>query len=155
VIFKQQMVEKILVGEKTVTRRPVRKERIQPFGRFGEFATVGRICRYQVGRDYAVQPAIEDGSGKGRGGKEVARIRVLEVDRFALEPCGYTLSLLVEEGRREGFKDWFAFRDYWRALYGNFDPTQLVDRIEFELIPESVQPTQEAAGAAPEGASHR
>lgn len=118
-IFKPEMVEKILAGEKSVTRRPVKPGN-------SLHGPDCRPCKYKVGKDYAVQP--------GRGQKAVARIRVVAVQRTALEPSNYTLSLLVREGRREGFADWQAFRDYWRALYRSFDATQLVDRIEFELL---------------------
>lgn len=50
-IFGPEMLEKVLSGEKTVTRR--------------------RTSRYVVGREYAVQP--------GRGKKHVAHVKVLGV----------------------------------------------------------------------------
>lgn len=130
-IFKPEMVEKILAGEKTVTRRPVKYERIQPFGGFTELVEVARACRYEVGKDYAVQPVIEEGPGKGRGGKEVARLFVV---RIAREPLGGGLDRSISEAEREGFEDWPAFVLYWQGLYGSYDPNQLVDRIEFERV---------------------
>lgn len=58
-IFKPEMVEKILAGEKTVTRRPARA--------YG---------RYAAGRDYALQP--------GRGKFSVGRILIEAADLTAL-----------------------------------------------------------------------
>lgn len=129
--FRKELIEKILAGEKTVTRRPVKYERIQPFGGFTELVEVTRVCRYEAYKDYAVQPVIEEGPGKGRGGKEVARIFVTRIDR---EPLGGGLDWSISEAEREGFEDWPAFREYWTNLYGSYDPTQLVDRIEFQLL---------------------
>jgi hypothetical protein len=31
---------------------------------------------------------------------------------------------------------WPEFAAYWGKLYGDYDPTQLVHRIEFELVEE-------------------
>lgn len=112
-IFKLEMVEKILAGEKTVTRRPV------------EYVTWRRDarCRYEVGKDYAVQP--------GGGKKAVARIRVTDVRR------GLLAGVDTADAIREGFGGRGGFVVYWTGIYGSFDSTQLVDRIEFELLPES------------------
>lgn len=104
-IFKPELVEKILVGEKTETRRKANPDGSQ---------------RYRPGRTYAVQP--------GRTEKGVARIRVLSAEREALEE-------ITEEGaRREGFEDLAAFFDYWRGLYGKVSHSQEVWVIRFELV---------------------
>jgi hypothetical protein len=115
-IFSEPLLAKVLDGSKTVTRRPVKE------------AASGALhgdrwlpCRYEVGKTYAVQP--------GRGQKAVARIRILDICR---KPLGYYM--LTAECVREGFTHFTAFRNYWIALYGSYDPTQLVDRIEFELV---------------------
>jgi hypothetical protein len=121
VIFKPEMVEKILAGEKTVTRRPVKLEIDATWGQ--EPIRRALPSRYVVGKDYAVQP------GRGRPG--VARIRILGVTRTALQPHE---SWRAEEAQREGFETWQAFVDYWLSLYRRIDLTQLVDRIEFELL---------------------
>lgn len=124
-IFKPEMIDKILAGQKTVTRRPV-KTRPSIHDEAGEPLP----CKYKVGRTYALQPVIEDGPGKGRGGKSVGRIRILSVLTIPL--CHQLTEL---EAAREGFGGFRAFRDYWEGeLYGTYDPTQLVHRIEFELI---------------------
>ena len=119
-IFKPEMVEKILAGEKTVTRRPVKFKSELPPGAPGP-VRVEQPCRYEVGKTYAVQP--------GRGQKGVGRIRVLAVRR---KPLGHYM--LTDETLREGFQSFTRFRAYWERLYGSYDPTQLVDRIEFELV---------------------
>lgn len=117
-IFREEMVAKILAGEKTVTRR-----RIWRLSSTGQFFP----CRYQVGKTYAVQP--------GRGKKAVARIRILDVRR------GLIAGVDEAEARAEGFRGMVPdyppheeFQDYWANLYGSYDGTQLVDRIEFELV---------------------
>jgi hypothetical protein len=113
VIFRPEMVDKILAGEKTVTRRPVKLLGYQP-------NPAQMPCRYEVGKDYAVQP--------GRGLKAVARIRVSDVRREQL------FAIDTADARREGFDGGPEFAAYWRKLYGSFIPTQLVDRIEFQLL---------------------
>lgn len=113
-IFKPELIEKILAGEKTVTRRPVKLEDD------GYGGAIFLPCRYVPGRTYAFQP--------GRGQKGVGRIRVLCVGRIPL------IRIDANDARREGFRTAGEFRRYWTALYGSFDPTQPVDRIEFELV---------------------
>ena len=125
-IFGEKLLPKVLDGSKTVTRRPVKPGN-------SLHGPDWRPCKYEVGRTYGVQPVIKDGPGKGRGGKSVARIRVKSVRR---EPLGHQLT--ISEAAKEGFGGFRAFRDYWEGeLYGSYDPTQLVDRIEFELVPDS------------------
>jgi hypothetical protein len=109
VIFRPQLVEKILAGEKTETRR-----KVGPDGK----------RRYRPGRTYAVQP--------GRTEMGVARIRVLSAEPEALKE-------VTEEGaRREGFGNRAEFLDYWRGLYGAADPEQAVWVVRFELVVGSV-----------------
>jgi hypothetical protein len=127
VIFHEPLLAKVLAGEKTVTRRQVKWEDTG-------FEVRNRSCKYEVWKTYAVQPVIEDGPGKGRGGKEVARIFVKDVTR---EMLGGGLDWTISEAEREGFENWPDFVIYWQGLYGSYDPTQLVDRIEFELVPDS------------------
>lgn len=133
-IFKPEMVEKILAGQKTVTRRPVKFKMELPPGAPAP-VKVEQDCRYEVGETYAVQP--------GRGQKAVARIRILSVSRELL------LALNTLDARREGFDGGPEFAAYWTKLYGSFDPTQLVHRIEFELVQpgeQAAQPNREEAG---------
>lgn len=106
-IFAPDMVDEILAGRKTVTRRPYK----------------GGDCRYVPGRTYAVQP--------GRGKAGVARIQIVDVD---LQCLGHIDNA---DARREGFPDKGAFMAYWRRLYdGQFFRGQLVWRIEFTTTKE-------------------
>ena len=65
-LFGDDLAAKVLAGEKTVTRR--------------------KPGKYRAGRSYSVQTKIKDGPGKGRGGKQLARIGVLGVS--LPEPVG-------------------------------------------------------------------
>jgi hypothetical protein len=125
VIFKPELVDKILAGEKTVTRRRVKYEVDHTWGQ----APIRRElpCRYVVGKTYALQT--------GRGQKAAGRIRILSITRTFLQPN--TKTMQAKEARREGFKDWDAFREYWLRLYRRFNATSTVDRIEFELAASS------------------
>lgn len=122
-IFRPELVEKILAGEKTITRRKVQY-------RFSESLLGGKArikvklpCRYKEGRAYAIQP--------GRGQGAVGRLRVVNV---STEELGGGLDWSTSEAEREGFDGWPEFAEYWTKLYGDYDPAQLVHRIEFELV---------------------
>lgn len=125
-IFKQVLVDQILAGNKTMTRRPV-KPRSQSFG---GVTVRARTCAYQVGKTYAVQP--------GRGKKQVARIRVLAVRRERW------IDISVGDARAEGFPlpDSGAkpdaarveFYSYVQGLYPDLDLTTECWVIEFELV---------------------
>lgn len=104
-IFKPVLIEKILTGEKTVTRRP---------------ADVITPCYYKVGQVYALQP--------GMGRQTVGRIKVTDTMRWKLG------AIDDADAVREGFPDRAAFIHYWRRLYdGKFDGNLTVWRIAFEL----------------------
>jgi hypothetical protein len=104
VIFRPELIEKIMSQEKTETRRPVKD---------------GKPCRYEAGKSYALQP--------GRGLKAVGRVLVREVRREKLGDIG-------EIGaKREGFVNRGEFLDYWRELYGSVDLEQEVWVIRFSL----------------------
>lgn len=125
-IFRQELIDKILAGEKTVTRRPV-KTTATGVGTPSMATPLNLLvpCRYEVGKTYAVQP--------GRGQKAVGRIRVVAVDKEELRCISW------HEARNEGFANVAAFLRYWRRLYGHVNPSQLVWRIEFKLIEQSSQ----------------
>lgn len=104
-IFKAEMVAAILAERKTVTRRPANGP-----------------CRYTVGKQVAVQP--------GRGKEAVARILITQI---SLEPVEPAPRKRTREARAEGFRWWRDFADVWRDLYGDYDPAEMVYRIEFEV----------------------
>lgn len=139
-IFRPELASKIKKGEKSQTRRPL-KRYVEPDSPWVTTHTGGRrrrspvptvtvdgeryvACRYQVGHTYAVQP--------GRGKPEVTRIRVTDV---RVERLG---DISVDDARREGFKrkafgDVDAFFTYWQELHGSLDRDQPVWVISFEL----------------------
>jgi hypothetical protein len=111
VIFAPDLAAKITLGQKRVTRRPVKRDgngHLLP-------------CTYEPGRSYAVQLC--------RGGTAVDRIRIVSVRRETLE-----LPLSWTETRAEGFTSPRGFSDKWQALYGADAPRD-VWRIEFEAQP--------------------
>lgn len=104
-IFRPELARKIIRGEKTMTRRPIKP---------GE-----KHCRYREGRDYAVQP--------GRGKAESCRILILTVEDQALGDLTY------RDARAEGFKTRDEFQAYWAGLHGHYDPAMPVWAIRFRL----------------------
>jgi len=115
-IFKPELVRKVLAGTKTVTRRRIRNGRRPP---------------YKVGHVYAVQP--------GRGKWHVGHVVVLSVHEEPLMAVGR------HEAEAEGFGDGTGlddplgeFRDYWRRLHGVFLFDELVVVIGFELWPSEL-----------------
>lgn len=105
-IFRAEMLAKVLDGSKSETRRPVHANDM--------------LSHYRPDKDYAVQP--------GRGKSAVARLYVTAVERAQLR------DLTDEDARREGFTDGEDFARYWRELYGTFDPYTEVWVIRFTLL---------------------
>lgn len=122
-IFHQPMIDKILAGTKTVTRRPVKYDDGKPLP-----------CRYKVGGGpggtYALQGPPEKGSGARSKTIPGYRLRVVSVGTYRL---GNIQNVGAE---REGFTDRLAFLRYWAKLYGLLwpDEGQRAWRIEFELV---------------------
>ena len=105
-LFKPELVTKILSGQKTVTRRRL---------------TQGRHIPYQVGHTYAVQP--------GRGKQHVGHIRIRLIEKQCLfEVRGW------RQVRAEGFLTIGQFRDYWRRLHHGYNEYELVAVLRFELV---------------------
>lgn len=92
-IFRPELVSKILTGAKTQTRRIVKQDE--------------DTCRYRKGRIYAVQ--------RRRGGRAVTRVEVLKVKRERLH------AITGDDARREGFETVDEFLAYWAELYGEKD----------------------------------
>ena len=129
-IFKPELVEKILAGEKTMTRRPVK--RVLTADEDGNEWTNVAICRYRVGYTYAVQP--------GWGQKGVARIKVTSVRRERWQ------DISPEDAVAEGFGPWNPerearrvpvdrFADYVRGLHPDVNPASECWVIEFKPVP--------------------
>lgn len=128
-IFTPDLAAKISMGDKTVTRRPVKRD------------SAGHTlpCTYEPGKSYAVQ--------LHRGGFAVDRILVKDVRRETLE-----LPLTWTEASAEGFPHPRGFSEKWLALYGEDAPTD-VWRIAFALVTASITSDREPV-ATKKGPSH-
>ncbi len=110
-IFRPELAEKVLRGEKTVTRRLCSDNPRSPWFVDG--------CSLRVGSDYAVCP--------GRGKPAVGRVKVTSV-------LMGNLGWLTDDGaRKEGFVNAEAFEEAWEAINGSYDPYAKVWRVEFEI----------------------
>lgn len=107
-IFAPSLAQRILDGQKTVTRR-----RLKHRG--------GREIRYKIGGVYAIQP--------GRGKRHIGHIQVRDV---IAEPLAF---LDEVDAVREGFRSAEEFYRYWAVLHRKVDRDEIVARIVFELVP--------------------
>lgn len=108
-IFQRDLVELVLTGRKTVTRRrQVHRD--------------GRPLRYKERGVYAVQP--------GRGKHHVGHLQVLAI---TAEPLGM---ISHDDAQREGFAGPEEFIDRWAELHGSFDQDEVVIRIAFARAPD-------------------
>lgn len=119
-IFRAELAEKVLAGEKTVTRRVVKDNPRSPWWR--------ERCWYTPGKVFTINP--------GRGAPNVGHARVVSLER---EPLSFlrTCSLLdlESEARKEGFATSGEFWKTFEAINGALPGDTLVWRIEFEVIP--------------------
>lgn len=112
-LFKQILIDKIIAEEKNETRRHAKDGETLEFDPDGKIIRIrqptGRI-KWEVGRDYAVQP----GRGKSTYIHEGYPLRILILEIVA-EPL-----LRIDEGaaRKEGFANRSEFLSYWDKLYG-------------------------------------
>jgi hypothetical protein len=112
--FRPELAEKVIAGEKIVTRRLVSDNPRSPWFQ-------GR-CALKEGKDYAVCP--------GRGKHAIGRVRIWN------EPRLMRLGFLSDLGARsEGFDSADAFREAWEDINGSYDPDALVWRVEFRVAP--------------------
>jgi hypothetical protein len=100
VLFKADLLAKILNGQKTQTRRTGQRQ-----------FTVGSI-----------QP-ISHGYTKPAGYIKIIR-------KYRQPLCCISL----KEARKEGFGSVEEFREAWRQINGGYNPDQVVDVYEFELV---------------------
>ena len=112
--FKRKLAEKVIAGEKTVTRRLVSDNPKSPYWR--------KKCGYRVGQEIAICP--------GRGKHQIGKARVVDVRKQLL------LSVIEPgEAQAEGFEDLAAFREAWTQINGSFETHAIVWRIELEVQP--------------------
>lgn len=127
-IFSEEDVAKILTGEKTVIRLPVKSNR--------------------TGKYLPCQLRVEGGS-KGTyalqlGPKKGARPRAKTLLGFRLRVKSIQLQSLGDvtdrQARLEGFKDRTVFLFNWLRAYGLFGFQHPIWRVEFELVEEQRLP---------------
>lgn len=123
-IFRRELAEAILRGEKTATRRQMSDNPRSPWYR--------ERCSYEVGQIFAVQP--------GRGVKRICDARVTAVYQQLLAYMD------EEDARREGFlanDDGSALHGFIAAfceINGSYDSAEVVHVIEFERLPDHPSP---------------
>ncbi len=132
IMFAPDMLELVLSGKKTQTRRQVKHGQsiIELYADPNEPDEIGCVVdgggkrdvkKWRVGNTYAIQP--------GRGKKGVGRVRILSIrlERF----CDISQADAVAEG----FTDPAGFYAKIRELYGDdFDLSQPCWCLTFELI---------------------
>lgn len=111
--FKPELAERVMRGEKTVTRRLVSSNPRSPWFEGG--------CSLKVGHTYAVCP--------GRGKNAIGRVRIVSVDKRHLGQ-----GLTTAEARAEGFADRGEFRSAWTEINGSWSDGVLVWRVEFAVV---------------------
>ncbi|MGH2878983.1 MAG: ASCH domain-containing protein [Solirubrobacteraceae bacterium] len=112
-IFKRELAEKVMRGEKTVTRRLCSNNPRSPWWR--------ERCAYREGQVFTINP--------GRGVPRIGEARVTGVRKQRLGD-----GFCDEEARREGFPTTAAFVDAFVAINGSIDPAAVVWRVEFEVV---------------------
>lgn len=123
-LFKPELAQKVLSGEKTQTRR-LGKPGFKPWYRYDETipaVVVTELHRpvWQVGKTYAVCP--------GRGKHSIGRIRLVKIRR---EQVG---AITETDALAEGFSDRRAFINAFKAINPKADPEDLVWVLDFELV---------------------
>ncbi len=110
-IFKQELAQKILRGEKTATRRVMSDNPRSPWWK--------EKCAYEVGQVFTINP--------GRGVTRIGEARVTAIYEQRLFDMG------PEAARQEGFESLPEFQAAWRSINGGFFNEE-VWVIEFELV---------------------
>lgn len=116
-IFRPELAAKVMAGEKTVTRRLVSDNPRSPWWR--------ERCAFPPGKLFAVCP--------GRSKPNIGHGRVVSLRKERLGDI-INGALSHVEARREGFEDFYAFRDGWEKINGRWDGSALVWRVEFERV---------------------
>ena len=113
-IFREELAQAILRGEKTATRRQMSDN---PRGHWYR-----EKCIYDVGQVFTINP--------GRGVANIGKARVTAVYKQRL---GLARAM---DARREGFPSLRAFRDAFARINGSFNLGEQVWVVEFELVPQ-------------------
>jgi hypothetical protein len=119
VIFRKVLAEKVMAGEKTVTRRVCNDNPRSPWFK--------DRCRYREGQRFAIQ------AGRGKNGKAIGYARVVGVRKERLSEAFWPPSRVREEAKREGFESGVLFAAAFTDINGKLDGSTWVWRIEFEV----------------------
>jgi hypothetical protein len=122
-MFRPELAELVMTGEKTVTRRLVSENPRSPWYR--------ERCALRVGETYAIQP--------GRGKPAIGRAVITAVTRERLGVIDEA------EARREGFAGVLEFEAAFAGLNHGYDPDDEVWRIALRPVAHD---QEEAADAA-------
>jgi len=112
VIFRSELAEAILRGEKTATRRKMSDNPRSPWYR--------ERCAYKRGQVFTINP--------GRGVTRVGEARVLRAYKQA------PLYISGKQARQEGFASSKAFHEAFAEINPGVDLTEPVWVVEFELV---------------------
>jgi len=115
--FKRELANKILAGEKTQTRRPVKVNEYQTTHDDLVEVRNGRL-KWRVGKTYSVQP--------GRGKKGEGFMKLTSIRREKVE------SITEDDVMAEGLVSRDKFLEIWNGFYGDAYPECWV--LEFELV---------------------
>lgn len=110
--FQPELAEKVMRGEKTVTRRLVSDNPRSPWWQERTW--------YQPGKVFTVNP----GRGKPNIGR--ARVKSARLIRLSVPSLGET--------HAEGFATMHEFRKAFAAINGRYDQNAKVWRVEFEVV---------------------
>lgn len=132
-IFKPELIDKIVTGDKTQTRRPVKDGDVlvRVESPHGGYKTIGMFhnerARMLIGRDYAVvpgrskpgvcwQPALQTWRETGANNRcdaesKMLRIRVLDIRREDVR------NISLEDAMAEGFDTRSEFWEVWCSFY--------------------------------------
>jgi hypothetical protein len=111
-IFRRELAEKVMRGEKTVTRRAVSDNPRSPWWK--------ERCRYSVGKVFTVNP--------GRAVPRIGEARVIACDQQDLG------ELSDAQARAEGCTSAQDFRETWVAINKRYETDARVWRVEFEVV---------------------
>ena len=103
-LFKRYLLEKILSGEKTQTRRPIKRKKGRAIWEVGK----------QVGVRNGYKPFVAYVTIKRRYRQKLGQIT-------------------DKDARKEGFANVDEFKQAWIQIYGNWKPNEIIWVYDFEL----------------------
>lgn len=134
-LFKPELLTKVLSGEKTQTRRIAKDDEGMLYGRVGSMCSdieeyidgyprmgvsyIKRV-RFEIGKTYAVQP--------GRGKVQQGRIKITNIR------TDWLTAITEAEARAEGFASRDEFFAAWDRINGAGNRRVMVWVLDFEVV---------------------